>query len=338
MPVYRSLERNGRPDSDTEAEAESDVSTEFPVSEWVPLEAIQPADSPRLTGEDQVHIARLASADAELPPILVRRSDLRVIDGMHRLRVAALRGQEKIEVHFFQGTDAEAFLAAVRANVSHGLPLTTADRLAAATRIITACPQMSDRAIAATAGLSAATVGDIRRRATADSEQLATRVGRDGRVRPVDAVAGRVRAARLLAQQPESSLRAVAKAAGVSPATVRNVRDRLALGEDPATARSREAEEGRRAGPRSHASRRVDAQEVLGRLMRDPALRQSDQGRGLLRWLQNAVASSGRDPAGEPLNSVPPHAAPTVAELLRSCACALEDLAARVEQGVHDEH
>jgi ParB-like chromosome segregation protein Spo0J len=338
MPVYRSPEGNGRSDTDTGSETECGSGTAFPVSEWVPLEAIQPADSPRLTGEDEVHIARLASADAQLPPILVRRSDLRVIDGMHRLRVAALRGQEKIEVHFFQGSDTEAFLAAVRANVSHGLPLTTADRLAAAARIIAACPQMSDRAIAATAGLSAATVGDLRRRSTADCEQLAARVGRDGRVRPVDAAAGRARAARLLAQQPESSLRAVARAAGVSPATVRNVRDRLAQGEDPMAARPREAEEGRRPAARTHASRRVDAQEVLGRLMRDPALRQSDQGRELLRWLQNAVASSGRDPADESLNRVPPHAAPTVAELLRSCAYALEDMAARVEQCVHDEH
>jgi hypothetical protein len=42
--------------------------------------------------------------------------------------------------------------------MAHGLPLTLADRLAAAARIVTACPYWSDRAVAAVAGLSPKTV------------------------------------------------------------------------------------------------------------------------------------------------------------------------------------
>ncbi len=84
---------------------------------------------------------------------------MRVIDGTHRLRAAILNGHEEIGVLFFDGTDDDAFVAAVRANVVHGLPLALADREAAATRIIKSHPQWSDRAIAEAAGLAAQTGG-----------------------------------------------------------------------------------------------------------------------------------------------------------------------------------
>jgi hypothetical protein len=63
---------------------------------------------------------------------------MRVIDGMHRLRAAQLRGDHGVEVKFFDGDADEAFIAAVRANITHGLPLTLADRKAAAQRILAA--------------------------------------------------------------------------------------------------------------------------------------------------------------------------------------------------------
>ncbi|MFC7729983.1 hypothetical protein [Actinomadura keratinilytica] len=69
-----------------------------------------------------------------LPPILVHRRTMRVVDGMHRLRAARLQGRCEIGVRFVDGPDADVFVAAVRANIGHGLPLSLADREAAAAR------------------------------------------------------------------------------------------------------------------------------------------------------------------------------------------------------------
>jgi hypothetical protein len=67
-----------------------------------------PADSPRLDGENPDHIRLLAEATGPPPPILAHRPTMRVIDGMHRLRAAMLRGDTEIAVVFFDGTDVEA--------------------------------------------------------------------------------------------------------------------------------------------------------------------------------------------------------------------------------------
>src|ERR1051326_1883704 len=55
----------------------------------VPLLSLLPADSPRLNGEDRAHILRLAETETPLPPILVDKRTMRVIDGMHRLMAAS---------------------------------------------------------------------------------------------------------------------------------------------------------------------------------------------------------------------------------------------------------
>ena len=120
---------------------------------------------------------------------------------------ASLQGRETIDVIFFDGSEADIFLRAVQENIAHGLPLSQADRRAAVERIIASHPHMSDRAISHSVGLAAKIVADIRRRSSEDLPQLNARVGRDGRVRPVDSGEGRRRAAELLAQHPEASLR-----------------------------------------------------------------------------------------------------------------------------------
>lgn len=94
----------------------------------------------------------LAAVEAKLPPIIVHRATMRVIDGMHRLAAAKLRNDETIEVRFFEGTEQEAFVLAVKANISHGRPLSLTDRTSAAERIIVSHPAWSDRAIAVAAG------------------------------------------------------------------------------------------------------------------------------------------------------------------------------------------
>jgi transposase-like protein len=295
--------------------------------ESVPILALRPGESPRLEGEDKAHIAWLAETEASLPPILVDRRTMRVIDGMHRLLAASLKGRQAIDVEFFDGSQADAFLRAVEANVTHGLPLSQADRRAAATRIVASHPHMSDRAIGESAGLAARTVASIRR-STAALPQLSARVGRDGRVRPLDGMAGRRRAAELLAENPRASLREVARSAGVSPATAGDVRRKLQRGQEPVP--GREGPDGtgdaaaRAAARKGGAARRARRATmttpalVLEKLLRDPSLRHNEQGRRLLQLLQhNAV---GTEEWQGVVAAVPPHCAGLVVQLARQYA------------------
>ncbi|WP_431041724.1 transcriptional regulator [Streptomyces sp. P1-3] len=303
---------------------------------------------------DQEHATQLAEYDGPLPPILVNRSDLRVVDGMHRLLAAYIRGQETIDVEFFEGSPEDAFLRAVEANVAHGLPLSLADRRAAASRIIASHPQMSDRAIARASGLGSKAVATIRRRSTVAEAQLNTRVGRDGRVRPLNSAEGRQRAAEVIAQNPEASLREVARLAGISPATASDVRKRLKSGEPPAPGRpeARTAPTNSAPTPQTPAiaphdtllalpsSRKVPGQghrtrpvtrapgPVLDKLSRDPSLRLKEDGRHLLRLLQqNSVAQWPSLTA-----AVPPHCGELIGSLARQCAANWLELAQQLEE------
>lgn len=176
----------------------------------VAIDSLREADSPRRSGEDMEHIHALAQSESPLPPIVVCRSTMRVIDGMHRLRAAKMRGESMIEVRLFDGDRARAFLLAVRSNVAHGLPLSLTDRKAAASRIIESYPEMSNRMIALATGLSAKTVTGIRGCPTGADSQSDSRVGRDGRTRPVNSAERREVAIRLMSDNPQASLREIA--------------------------------------------------------------------------------------------------------------------------------
>jgi hypothetical protein len=198
----------------------------------VELSSLSPVGSPRLSGERPEHVHVLAAAQSPLPPITVHRPTMRVIDGFHRLKAARLRGEDKIAVRFFDGDEAEAFVLGVRLNVTHGLPLALVDRKRAAEHIIASYPQWSDRKVASVTGISPGTVGGIRRQIARGVESGVRRVGQDGRLRPVDGSVGRMLAGELLTENPDLSLRQVARAAGISPETARDVRNRLRNGED----------------------------------------------------------------------------------------------------------
>ncbi|PYC83796.1 hypothetical protein C7C46_08610 [Streptomyces tateyamensis] len=203
----------------------------------IPLDVVQPGDSPRFTPVDEGYAARLAAAGGELPPILVHRATMRVIDGAHRLRAAELRGDRTIAVEYFDGTLDAAFLRAVESKTrpgteSGGLPLSVAERKAAAERIVRHRPELSDRSIARSAGLSAKTVGEIRRRSVGLGGGQKARLGRDGRLRPVDPHEGRRRVLQVLSERPGASLREIAQAAGVSLGTAHGVRSRMDRGEE----------------------------------------------------------------------------------------------------------
>lgn len=293
----------------------------------VSIASLLPANSPRLTEVDE-HIQVLSETDSELPPILVHRDTLRVIDGMHRLRAAQRRGATTIAVRYFDGDEREAFVLSVRLNSAHGLPLTLADRKNAALRIINYHPEWSDRSIAGLVGISDKTVGAIRRREGDKLPQLTSRIGRDNESYPLNAMQGRLRASELFRQNPDASTREVARLAEISATTAKDVRNRLLRGEDPVPPKQRERQGGtaqpvRPAQPaqpvrplpaRAARARRPSAVE-LSRLRTDPSLRMSESGRTLLRWLEALGSNEGEWSAIA--ESVPSHCAPAVAEMAR---------------------
>jgi ParB-like chromosome segregation protein Spo0J len=311
------------------------------------ISSLQCSDSPRLSGENVDHIRALAESGVAFPPITVNRCTMRVIDGMHRLRATTLRGQDKIAVRFFEGEDRDAFVFAVEANIKHGLPLSLTDRTAAAIRIINSHPEWSDRAIASSTGLAATTVGQIRRRSTAHNAQLNTRVGRDGRIRPLNAAEGRRIAAELMAHEPNASLRQIASAAGISLGTAQNVRQRLRCGNDPVYPKDHETPQQKaqseaevplsRQTDKAVSPRFIENRPMLLQmLLKDPSLRFSDAGRTLIHLLNAlAVGASAWDRL---IDDLPPHCAHAVSNAARACAQLWQDFANRLldSHGDHD--
>jgi ParB-like chromosome segregation protein Spo0J len=303
----------------------------------VPIMSLRAGKSPRLNGEDKAHIARLAETELPLPPILVDRNTMQVIDGMHRLMAASLRAQQTIDVVFFDGSEADIFLRAVEENVAHGLPLTQSDRQAAAERIVATHPRMSDRAIGQATGLAAKTVATIRKRSTEESQRSNIRIGRDGRARPLDASNARWRAAELLTDQPEASLRDVARAAGISPATVLDVRKRIERGESPVPERPAQnfgagtgaVHDIRPPVPPDAPPADVDPAATVEKLLRDPSLRNNERGKGMLRLLQsNAV---GAEQLPDAATTVPPHCVAIVVQLASQYAQMWQEFARELE-------
>lgn len=290
---------------------------------FVDITVLQPADSPRLGGCSDEFVRALASSDASIAPIVVHRSTMRVVDGTHRLRAAVLRGCRAVEVEFVDGSSEDAFVRAVELNLA---TLSTADREAAARRVLRSHPERSDRAIAVSTGLAAKSVGVLRR---AVGGRAASRIGRDGKVRPVNSAAGRRLAGQLIEARPDASLRDIARVAGVSPGTVRDVRRRLSQGLDPVPERMRAAE---RADVEIPAERtEVRAPDVtLPILRRDPSLRFNENGRLLLRWLEAHAVSSGEWDVV--VSSVPSHCRELVAEMARGCAEVWAEMAEALER------
>ncbi|WP_307792263.1 ParB/RepB/Spo0J family partition protein [Streptomyces verrucosisporus] len=325
----------------------------------LPVDFLHTADSPRAVLENTEHLRVLAMAGEALPPIIVHRPTMRVIDGMHRLRAAVLRGRTEIEVRFFDGSEDDAFVLAVESNIAHGLPLKLAERCAAALRILASHPHWSDRAIAAVTGLSAQKVSSLRRNMPKAPLPADARVGRDGRVRPLSTAQARKEASRLLSSFPEMSLRQIARRTRLSPSTVRDVRDRMQRGEDivprrhrkPALAPRRsvpcETEPGGPVVVRSrtgltakatadHCAQPEAAQPtpdpvaLYHRLCRDPALRQSEVGRRLLRLLSLLQTSS--EEWNALVDAVPAHRTGVVADLALECARTWQSFADQVRR------
>ncbi|MFJ5731745.1 ParB N-terminal domain-containing protein, partial [Streptomyces paradoxus] len=130
----------------------------------IPISRIRVVGSLRTVGEDPRHINALAEVCSELPPIVIHRKTMTVIDGVHRLRAVENSGATHISAFLFNGDEREAFVLAVKLNSNHGLPLSLADRKAAALRVLADFPEWSNRRLAGVVGLSDKTVAALRRR------------------------------------------------------------------------------------------------------------------------------------------------------------------------------
>ncbi|MFG1796407.1 ParB N-terminal domain-containing protein [Nocardia sp. NPDC049149] len=329
--------------------------------ERVPVALIAPGYSPRInTGTKDDHVRLLTEAPTPLPAIIVHRTTMQVVDGAHRLAAAVALGHETIEVRYFDGSEEDAFVLAVQANVAHGLPLSLAERKAAARRLVASHPQWSDRLIAGITGLSHKTVGAERRRSAGETSQVNTRVGRDGKVYRREVSEGRGIAAEMIKSRPDASLREISKQAGISLGTAKDVRDRLSRAEAP-DARCQQAGKPASFTPirrvpddaedaaavlggaaaaklgdlgeltdRGGRSTAAPVQELILRGLRnDPALRFNDKGRTLLRQLAASIMDIRT--WGQLTTEAPGHCVDTLARLARANARSWHELADKLE-------
>lgn len=151
------------------------------------------------------------------------------------------------------------------------------------------------------------------------------RVGLDGKVRPLSSAEGRRTASAYVAENPDASLRAIAKAAGISLGTARDVRERLRRGEDPLLPRQRAVED--QAGGKVRRVVPTGRQVVVARPVRrtelrvlrnDPSLRYLVGGRVLLRLLDTHTLTP--EEWRRLVELVPAHCADMVSEAARECA------------------
>jgi hypothetical protein len=306
----------------------------------VPVSLLVPGFALREDGTDADHVRLLADSaeSAKLPPILVQKHGLRIIDGMHRVEVAKLRGEWSITARVIDCTDEEALVLAVGSNTLHGLPLTRADRVSSAKRILAAHPEWSDRSVAGITGLSAKAIASVRNTVMGETPFNGKRLGRDGKRRPVTPGEGRRRAEEYIAAHPEASLREVARETDVSLGTVHDVRERLRRDADSGThdipgpakpvrraadrvaplsapAASASPVPGGGTGPSArvqpiNGARSRDAtgmpwSAISSKLVRDPTIRYTEGGRAFLQWM--ATHSMQSDEWREFLDAIPQH-------------------------------
>jgi ParB-like chromosome segregation protein Spo0J len=203
-----------------------------PGGEIVPIDALRTAA--RLRPADPAHVERLATALDNTPPVLVRRDDdgcWVLVDGFMRVDAARALGRSTVRVEWVHGDEAEAWERAIRANASHGLPLTAKQRREAALRLLALAPEWSDRRIGSACGVDARSVARWRKspgRSGAEMPQASNgeRIGRDGRrYRTTEDLEARRQAVReLLRRDPGLSDRELGRRAGLSASAVRRVR------------------------------------------------------------------------------------------------------------------
>ena len=294
----------------------------------VAVGALSPALGLRHGGTNAAHVQVLvdASGAVELPPILVQEEGWRVIDGLHRLEAAKLRGNDIVKARFVDCTDSEALVLAMKANSSHGLPLSKADRILGAKRVLAAHPHWSDRAIATITGLSAKTIASLRDHSAGGTHLGTKRLGRDGKRRPVTPGEGRRRAAEYVIAHPNAPLREVARETDVSLGTVHDVTARLRRGANPERNGHRPlatrpaAQPARGVAPTFTAAPAANGtplcrrnytyppptwSQIAAKMANDPTIRYTEGGKSFLRWMSLHAADPQR--WREFINALPAH-------------------------------
>ena len=197
---------------------------------------------------------------------------------------ARMLNRATVPVRYFEGTHEEAFVEAVKANVTHGKPLTLAEREAAARKLLGMHNDWSNRLVGDVCGLSDKTVGRLRK-TTAELPQLSVRMGRDGRHRPIDSNPLRKQIATVLRAKPDASPEEVARNLSTSASTVRDVRRRIQTGRSPTrSTRVVSVETSGRTAPQRDGDRRAIRASVDWEA--DSAIRSLPRGNELVEWLQ----------------------------------------------------
>lgn len=281
--------------------------------EEVPLDRLSFGLSPREEVHDARHVRLLAEILPKLPPIVVHAPTMQVIDGVHRVMAARSRGERTLRAELFHGSRGDAAIEAVRRNTAHGKPLSVREREAAAMRLLEAHPEWSDRRIAEVCGLSAGTIARLRGSTADDSARATSRVGRDGKARPVDPTQLRHTIADALRADPDASIRAIARRTGAAQGTVRDVRKRLSQGDRIMMPP--------RPGPRP--SNRKD----------DPAFQAKDGGADFVEWFESRLV--GDDAEWERfVQVIPVSRIYEVADTARRCGETWQRFAATIESRV----
>jgi ParB-like chromosome segregation protein Spo0J len=250
----------------------------------VDVTSLTPGPSLRETALDPDHLARLVATGGRWPPLLVRKNDLVVVDGLHRLAAAVQLQLRTTAAVLFDGLAEEAMVAAIRENGMHGLPLTLRERKRAAMGLLSIRGEWSDRMIAGICGLSGGTVNRLRGSEQQDGSdarilQLNRRIGSDGRRRPVDRAELRREIVDALDKDPTAPLRTVAARTGASPATVRAVRMALGASRQP---------DGGTTGAEARASQRSE-REAVKTWTADSACRSAEGPEQFARWFDHTA-------------------------------------------------
>jgi N6-adenosine-specific RNA methylase IME4 len=128
---------------------------------------------------------------ATFPPIVVfhesETDTYWVADGLHRVESAKEAGQTEVDVEIRPGTERDALLSAVSANLKHGLPMTKEDQKHTATILLNdpEWREWGDREIGRHCGLDGKTVAELRRGLSAEFPQMRkfTRKGKTHRMK-----------------------------------------------------------------------------------------------------------------------------------------------------------
>jgi hypothetical protein len=238
-----------------------------------------------------------------LGPVIVHRQTMRVLYGIEHVWDQHMRQRSTVSAYLFDGGVEEALIFSIQVRIRYGIKPPLADRRAAALYLITSPRHWSDRAIAGMVGLSAKTVGSIRRTQTGPPAEPAVRQGQDGRLRPADGRAGWRRAKSLAEEFPNASVREIARQASVSVGTAFAVR-RKHTAENRLEADGDECHhDEQRASPVSH----------IRRLHQDPQLKYNEKGRRLITLLTKHHISS--EELSNIIDVVPDHLLDVVAQV-----------------------